>query len=83
MDCSHRSAGRLSPCLQTLLKASNAGGKGDKVRFLNISQGSLEETRYFLILSQDLGYGNSSEPLQQVEETSRLLNSYSHTIEAN
>jgi len=26
------------------------------VRFLDISQGSLEETKYYLILSQELGY---------------------------
>jgi four helix bundle protein len=30
-------------------------GKLDKVRFLNISEGSLEECRYYLILAQDLG----------------------------
>ena len=32
--------------------------KGDKARFLNIAQGSLEEVRYFLILSRDLQYGD-------------------------
>jgi four helix bundle protein len=32
----------------------------EKVRFMNISQGSIEECRYFLILSQDLGYGDNS-----------------------
>ena len=30
-------------------------GKKDKLRFYNISQASLEETRYFLILIEDLG----------------------------
>jgi four helix bundle protein len=29
---------------------------GDKCRFYNISQGSLEEYRYYLILAGDLGY---------------------------
>ncbi len=29
-------------------------GKADKLKFLNIAQGSLEETRYFLILAADL-----------------------------
>ena len=29
----------------------------DKLRILNISQGSLSETEYFLILSQDLAFG--------------------------
>jgi len=30
--------------------------KPDKARFLNISEGSLEECRYYLILAQDLGH---------------------------
>jgi len=30
--------------------------RADKLRFLNISQGSLEECRYYCILSRDLGY---------------------------
>ena len=28
----------------------------DKIRFYNMSQGSLEELRYYLILARDLGY---------------------------
>ena len=28
----------------------------DKLRFFNIAQGSLEECRYYIILSKDLGY---------------------------
>ena len=31
-------------------------GKADKLRFMNIAQGSLEECRYYIILSKDLGY---------------------------
>ena len=30
--------------------------KADKLRFLNVSQGSLEECRYYILLSRDLGY---------------------------
>lgn len=30
-------------------------GQSDKARFLNIAHGSLEECRYYLILSADLG----------------------------
>ncbi|MDE2059402.1 MAG: four helix bundle protein [candidate division NC10 bacterium] len=30
----------------------------DKARFLNISEGSLEECRYYVILAHDLGYLN-------------------------
>lgn len=29
-------------------------GKADKIRYFNISEGSLEECRYYLVLSQDL-----------------------------
>ena len=32
--------------------------KRDRVRFMNIAQGSLEECRYYLILAKDLGYGD-------------------------
>ena len=31
-------------------------GKADKLRFLNQAQGSLEECRYYIILSKDLNY---------------------------
>ena len=55
-------------------------GNADKVRFLNISQGSLEECRYYLILSKDLGYGNNEELNQQLIEVSKLLQSYMSSI---
>ena len=32
--------------------------KADKLRFLNIAQGSLEECRYYIILSKDIRYIN-------------------------
>ncbi len=47
--------------------------KTDKRRFLSIAQGSLEETRYYLILADDLGYAGTEQLMQQVEEVSRLL----------
>jgi four helix bundle protein len=55
-------------------------GKPDKVRFLNISEASLEECRYYLILSKDLGYGETGMILDSLEEVSRLLNAYSKAI---
>ena len=39
-------------------------GKADKVRFLNIAQGSVEECRYYLILTRDLAYGDVTESHQ-------------------
>ena len=55
-------------------------GNLDKVRFMNIAQGSLEECRYYLILTNDLGYGKNSELLFQIEEVSKLLEAYSGSI---
>jgi four helix bundle protein len=55
------------------------GGK-DKLRFFNIAQGSLEESRYFLILAHDLGYGDTKPILDQLGEVSRLLDSYYRTV---
>lgn len=34
-------------------------GKNDKVRFMNIRQGPIEECRYYLIPTKDLGYAVS------------------------
>ena len=33
--------------------------QAEKARFLNIAEGSLEECRYYLILTHDLGYGQT------------------------
>ncbi|MEI6634699.1 MAG: four helix bundle protein [Chlamydiota bacterium] len=55
-------------------------GKADKLRFFNIAQGSIEETRYYLILAKDLGYGDVSELMQLLEEVSKLLEAYSRSI---
>jgi four helix bundle protein len=52
-------------------------GRADKARFMNIAQGSLEESRYYLILSRDLGYGHSSGLNSQLEEVNKLLEAYS------
>jgi hypothetical protein len=40
----------------------------------------LEESRYYLILAQDLGYGQSSELKKQLEEVSKILEAYSKSI---
>jgi four helix bundle protein len=58
-------------------------GAGDKIRFLNISQGSLEECRYYMILTQDLGYGATAELESLLEEVSKLLFAYACAIQSN
>ncbi|MFQ5485473.1 MAG: four helix bundle protein [Desulfobacterales bacterium] len=50
--------------------------KADKARFLNIAQGSLEECRYYLILSEDLGYCDSTKLNEKISEVSKLLQAY-------
>lgn len=57
--------------------------KLDKLRFFNIAQGSLEESRYYTILSKDLGYINESifkNWMLQITDISQLLNSYYDSI---
>jgi four helix bundle protein len=54
--------------------------KADKARFMNIAQGSLEECRYYLILSNDLKYGECHQLIAQLEEVSRLLERYCSAI---
>ena len=55
-------------------------GRADKVRFMNIAEGSIEESRYYLILAQDLGYGQTENLMNSLEEASRLLHRYSTAI---
>ena len=58
-------------------------GIADKLRFLNIAQGSLEECRYYVLLSKDLGYidSNTYETMAiQIEEVSKVLNGYCRGI---
>jgi four helix bundle protein len=55
-------------------------GNRDKCRFYNIAQGSLEECRYYLILSRDLKYGNNEELKKILEESSKLLETYTSVI---
>ena len=55
-------------------------GKADKLRFFNIAQGSIEESRYYLILAKDLDYGDAPELNRLLEEVSKLLEAYSQAI---
>lgn len=58
-------------------------GKADKARFMNIAEGSVEESRYYLILAQDLGYGSTDMLIKSLEEVSRLLGAYARTVLAS
>ncbi|MGC9522897.1 MAG: four helix bundle protein [Anaerolineae bacterium] len=47
----------------------------EKLRFCNIAEGSLEELKYYLVLSADLGYIDSNQELMsQADQVGRLLN---------
>ena len=55
----------------------------EKLRFYNISQASLEECRYFIILSRDLNYTDSETSItlkEQIVEVSRMLKAYAKVI---
>ena len=55
-------------------------GRADKARFMNTAEGSLEESRYYLILAQDLGYGQTNVLMALLEEVSRLLSAYARAL---
>ena len=55
-------------------------GVADKLRFLNIAQGSLEESRYYLILAAELGIADLSAPEQLADECSRMNEAFSNTL---
>jgi len=58
-------------------------GVKDKLHFYNISQGSLEEIRNFIILSKDLGYITLEEKETlglMASEVSKILNAYSQGL---
>ena len=61
-------------------------GRADKLRLMNIAQGSLEECRYYIILSKDLGYikeKTAEEMTYEIYQTSRFLNAYCKGIQGN
>jgi four helix bundle protein len=58
-------------------------GVKDKMRFLNIAQGSLSECQYYLRLTKDLKYADVTQLDVDLEEVSKLLNAYSRGISKN
>jgi four helix bundle protein len=63
-----------------IAEAFKKRSKGDKVRFMNVAQGSIEECRYYLILAKDLGYGDSLGLTAHLEEVSKMLHAYSSSV---
>ncbi len=58
-------------------------GKKDKANFYNISQGSQEELRYYIILSKDLGYiEDTDEIMKELDEAGRMLHGLINSVKA-
>jgi four helix bundle protein len=47
---------------------------------MNTAEGSVEESRYYLILAEDLDYGETKNLMAVLEEVSRLLDAHSKAI---
>lgn len=58
-------------------------GVKDKLRFYNTSQGSLEECKYYLILSQDLNYAKTDSLRADIDEIGKMLESYMNAMRKN
>lgn len=59
-------------------------GKSDKLRLMNVAQGSLEECRYYILLSKDLKYITEEISLiltERIENVSRLLNAHCKAVQ--
>jgi four helix bundle protein len=57
-------------------------GARDKIHFYNISQGSLEEVRYYVRLAGDLKYTSENTELnEQIDQTGRMLHGLIRSIE--
>lgn len=55
-------------------------GYKDKARFYNISQGSLEECHYYLILANDLDYSDTDHLVGNLMEVSKMLGAYRRKV---
>ena len=57
--------------------------KPDKLRFYGIASGSVEECRYYLRLTRDLGYGETEMLRANLEEVSKMLTAYMSRIRSS
>ncbi|MFO7614761.1 MAG: four helix bundle protein [Bacteroidales bacterium] len=55
----------------------------EKIRFYNISQASLNEVKYYLILSNDLNYADTTGLVNRSDEIGKILDSYIKRIKEN
>jgi four helix bundle protein len=83
LDSPRRCVERLSPYRRISPKGFKKRTPREKIRVLNISQGSLVESRYYLILAEDPDYANTAVLLPKLEEISRMLEAYIRAIETN
>jgi len=61
-------------------------GTNDKLRFYNMAEGSINECRYYVILSKELGYAakvSSDDLYENLDTVQKLLSSYSSGIKRN
>jgi four helix bundle protein len=54
--------------------------KADKARYLTMAQAAVDESFYYLILAQDLGYGDNEALTEQLTEVRKLLADYTAVI---
>jgi four helix bundle protein len=74
MGLSCRCDERLYPVPANIAEGFKRRGQADKMRFYNTSETSLEELKYYLILSKDLEYiANIKQLMADAETVSRML----------
>ena len=52
----------------------------EKLRYYNIAQGSINETKYYLILILDLNYFDTKILIEELKEIGKMLSSYMNAI---
>ena len=63
-----------------IAEAFGGATRPEKARLLNIAQGSLDELRYYLVLSSDLGYVTEPGLGEAAEEVGRMLDTYRRRV---
>jgi four helix bundle protein len=58
-------------------------GTADKLKYMNVAQGSLSESEYHLLLANDLKYFDTEGLMKDADEVGRLLEAYTQGIKRN